>query len=88
MENGKKITVYIIFILPVAGRNEKKKCILMFLGIFPIACVRKKNIYINMFFWGIFQQLKRKKNMLKKCSRNGFGLLPNCIVKKKIELQP
>ena len=22
--------------------------------------------------------------MLKKCSRNGFGLLPNCIVKKKI----
>ena len=26
--------------------------------------------------------------MLKKCSRNGFGLLPNCIVKKKIVLQP
>ena len=36
----------------------------------------------------IFQQLKRKKNLLKKCSRNGFGLLPNCIVKKKIVLQP
>ena len=25
----------------------------------------------------------KKKIMLKKCSRNGFGLLPNCIVKKK-----
>ena len=24
--------------------------------------------------------------MLKKCSRNGFGLLPNCIVKKKKKL--
>ena len=53
----------------------------MFWGIFPIACVRKKNVY--MYFWGIFQQLKRKKNLLKKCSINGFGLLPNCIVKKK-----
>ena len=25
----------------------------------------------------------KKKIMLKKYSRNGFGLLPNCIVKKK-----
>ena len=30
----------------------KKKCILMFLGIFPIACVRKKNEY--MYFFGHF----------------------------------
>ena len=60
---------------------KKKMCILIFLGIFPIACVRKKNVY--MYFWVIFQQLKRKKNMLKKCSRNGFELLPNCILKKK-----
>ena len=51
--------MYIFFILPVAGRNEKEKCILMFLGIFPIACVRKKNVY--MYFWVIFEQLKRKK---------------------------
>ena len=41
--------MYIFFILPVAGRNGKKKmCILMFLGIFPIACVRKK-MYICIF---------------------------------------
>ena len=31
----------------------------------------------------IFQQLKSKKNLLKTCSKNGFGLLLNCIVKKK-----
>ena len=36
-----------------------------------------------MYFWVIFQQLK-KKYMLKKCSRNRFGLLPNCIGKKKL----
>ena len=29
-----------------------------------------------------------KKNLLKKCSINGFWLLPNYIVKKKIVLQP
>ena len=32
-------------------------CVLMFLGIFPITCV-KKNVY--MYFWVIFQQLKKK----------------------------
>ena len=43
MENEKKIKIGVyFFILPVAGRNEKKRCILMFLGIFPIACVKKK----------------------------------------------
>ena len=26
---------------------------------------------------------EKKKIMLRKCSRNGFGLLPICIVKKK-----
>ena len=28
-------------------------------GYFPIACVKKKNVY--MYFWVIFQQFKRKK---------------------------
>ena len=63
MKNEKK-KVYIFFILPVARRNEKKMCILMFLGIFPIACVKKKNVY--MYFWVIFQQLKRKKKYAQK----------------------
>ena len=51
MKNEKKKCIF-FFILPVAERNEKKKlCILMFLGIFPIACVKKKikKMYICIF---------------------------------------
>ena len=44
-------------------------------------------MYICKFFFRHFpvagnKEKKRKKNEKKKC-RNGFGLLPNCIVKKK-----
>ena len=49
----KKIRDVFFVYLPIAGRNEKKKCILMFLGIFTIACVRKK-MYICIYL-GIFQ---------------------------------
>ena len=35
------------------GMGEKKKCILMFLGIFLKACVRKKYIYVYMYFFGV-----------------------------------
>ena len=77
----KKIGIFFFVYLPVAGRNGKKKCILMFLGFFPIACVRKKNVY--MYFWVIFQQFKRKQIMLKKC-RNGFGTLPKLYCDRKL----
>ena len=55
----KKIRYVFFLYLPVAGRNEKKKCILMFLGIFPIACVRKKNMYLCIF--GHFPVAEKKK---------------------------
>ena len=51
METEKKNRCIFFFILPVAGRNEKKKCLLMFLGIFPIACVRKKNKEKNVYMY-------------------------------------
>ena len=52
---------------------EKKKCIYVFFWVFPVAGNKEKKKKKRM----------KKKNLLKKCSRNGFGLLPNCIVKKK-----
>ena len=89
MENEKKNRCIFFFILPVAGRNEKKKVYTYVFGYFSNSmCEKKKEKNINMYFWVIFQQPKRKKNLLKKCNRNGFGLLPNCIVEKKIVLQP
>ena len=56
----KKIYTY-VFGYFSNSMGEKKKCILMFLGIFLIACVRKKYIYIciYVFFWC---SSSRKKN--------------------------
>ena len=57
--------------LPVDGRNEKKKCILMFLGIFPIECVKKKCLYV--IFFGHFPVAgnKEKKRDEKKTKKKG-----------------
>ena len=54
-EKKNKVGIFFFMYLPVVGRNEKK-CILMFLGIFPIACVRKKNVY--MYFWAFSSSWK------------------------------
>ena len=71
----------------------KKKCIHMFLGIFPIACVREK-MFICIFF-SHFPIAGNRKKMKKKTKKQGeenlFWLLPNCIVKFNfffIVLQP
>ena len=65
--------------LPIAGRNEKKKNYTYVFGYFPIACVKKKCIYV--FFLGDFPAIK-KKILLKKC-RNGFEPLPKLYCDKR-----
>ena len=58
----------------------------MFLGIFPIACVKKKEkkrkkMYICIFFgqFSVAGKKRKMKNEKKKC-RKLVGLLPNKIV--------
>ena len=54
---------------------KKKKCILMFWGIFPIACVRKKKcIYV---FLGDFSAEKKKKKICSKsAAETDLGYCP------------
>ena len=60
----------------------KKKCILMFLGIFPIACVRKK-MFMSIFF-GHFpvagnKEKNEKKKRIKKVHKIYLGYCPNVL---------
>ena len=98
MENEKK-KVYSFFILPVAGRNEKKNVYTYVFGYFSNSmCEKKKekkNVY--MYFWVIFQQLTRKKKSAQKvqqkriwataklyCEKKKFVLQPcNCIARER-----
>ena len=92
MKNEKKIGVY-FFILPVAGRNEKKNVCTYVFGYFSNSMCEKK--YVYMYFWVIFQQLKKKSTQKVQqkriwataqlyCEKKKFVLQPcNCIARER-----
>ena len=80
----KKIGIFFLCIFQQLEEMKQKMYTHVF-GYFSNSMCEKKKICIYVFL-GIFQNNSEKKKKKKFWCRNGFGLLPNCIVRKKKKL--